>query len=458
MNTLAVVLAGGRGRRLSVLSQDRTESAVPFAGKYRIIDFVLSNCVNSGIFDVGILTQYQPHSLNNHIRTGRPWDLDRTLSGGVTLLPPYQRQGGSLDWYHGTADAVYQNLDFIQHHKTDTVLVLSGDQVYKMDYEPLVCYHRQRRADVTVCVIDVPPDQASQFGILSADEDGCVTKFEEKPRQPSGTMASMGVYVFRTNVLVQRLTQDARLFDSSHDFGTDVLPRMLELGDRFYAYPFQGYWIDVDTVETYWEAHMDLLRTEPRLDLQDPHWRVRTRSEERPPVDIGAGAVISNSLVTNGCAIRGRVENSVLSSGVRVGPGAFVRDSIIFNDCVISSGAVVDRAILDKDVVVGENASIGVDEYYVPDFSHLVGLISGITLVGRNTHLPADLRIGRNCIIPSGLAEDDFLVGSDQEPDPALEPVRVAPAQHKGRPETRTKRTRWNRSIGRPSAVPVTAN
>jgi glucose-1-phosphate adenylyltransferase len=247
MHTIAVIMAGGRGKRLGILSQNRPESAIPFAGKYRVIDFALSNCVNSGIYNVGILTQYQPHSLNDHIRTGRPWDLDRTLSGGVTLLPPYQRQGSCLDWYHGTADAVYQNLDFIQRHKTDTVLVLSGDQVYQMDYEPLLRFHRQRQADVTVCVTNVPLERASQFGILAADENGRVVKFEEKPSKPAGTLASMGIYVFRTDVLVRRLNQNAAGPDSTHDFGWDVLPQMLALGDRFYAYPFEGYWVDVDS-------------------------------------------------------------------------------------------------------------------------------------------------------------------------------------------------------------------
>jgi len=338
MKTRAIVMAGGRGTRLSILSQKRVKPAVPFAGKYRIIDFVLSNCVNSGIFDVGILTQYRPHSLHDHIRAGRPWDLDRELSGGVTLLQPYERESGALDWYQGTADAVYQNLNFVRRHETDTVLILSGDHVYKMDYNPLLRYHEETQADVTICVIDVPLEETFRFGLLVTDEEGRVIEFQEKPLKPRSTLASMGVYVFRTKVLTQRLSEDARLPGSTHDFGEDVLPRMLALGDRLYAYPFEGYWVDVGTVQAYWEANMDLLLADPPLHLSDRKWVIHTRSEERPPVNIRTGAAVSHSLITDGCVIEGRVEYSVLSPGVRVGAGAVVRDSIILTDCRIEPG------------------------------------------------------------------------------------------------------------------------
>lgn len=408
MRTQAIIMAGGRGTRLSILSQKRVKPAVPFAGKYRIIDFVLSNCVNSGIFNVGILTQYRPHSLNEHIHAGRPWDLDRELAGGVTLLQPYQREGGALDWYHGTADAVYQNLNYLARQKTDTVLVLSGDHIYKMDYNPLVRFHQEKQADVTIGVIKVPMEEASRFGILITDESGRVIEFQEKPLQPRGDLASMGVYVFRSDILARRLAEDSGLADSTHDFGQDVLPRMLGLGDKLYAYPFEGYWVDVGTVQAYWEANMDLLLTEPPLNLQDREWIIHTRSEERPPVNIRIGADISHSLITDGCIIEGRVEYSVLSSGVRVRPSAVVRNSILLTGCDIGSGAAIDRSILDKNVLVGDGAHIGFGTDYTPNRLKPENLNSGITLVGKNTQIPERLRVGRNCVIYSDLTPENF--------------------------------------------------
>jgi glucose-1-phosphate adenylyltransferase len=409
VRTQAIIMAGGRGARLSILAQKRVKPAVPFAGKYRIIDFVLSNCTNSGIFNVGILTQYRPHSLHEHIRAGRPWDLDRELSGGATLLQPYQRERGPLDWYRGTADAVYQNLNFIQRHKTDTVLILSGDHIYKMDYNPLLHYHQDKKADVTIGVINVPLEEASRYGLLVTDDGGRVLKFQEKPAKPRSILASMGIYVFRAEVLVQRLTQDARLPDSTHDFGTDVLPRMLERGDRLYAYPFEGYWVDVGTVQAYWEANMDLLLADPLLDLLDRNWVIHTRSEERPPVNIRTGAAVAHCLITDGCVIEGQVEYSVLSPGVRVRAGAMVRNSIVLTDCEIGAGATVDRSVLDKNVVVGEGCHVGFGMDYTFNRLNPEGLNTGITLVGKNTRLPAGLRVGRNCVIDSDLTEADFL-------------------------------------------------
>jgi len=402
-------MAGGRGTRLSVLSQKRVKPAVPFAGKYRIIDFVLSNCVNSGIFDVGILTQYRPHSLHQHIRAGRPWDLDRELSGGVTLLQAYQREGGPVDWYRGTADAVHQNLNFILRQNTETALILSGDHIYKMDYNPLLRFHQDKQADVTIGVIEVPLEEAPRFGLLVTDDDGRVVEFQEKPSQPRSTLASMGIYVFGTEVLAERLAQDARLHNSSHDFGQDVLPRMLERGDRLYAYLFTGYWVDVGTVQAYWEANMDLLLADPPLNLLDRNWVIHTRSEERPPVNIRTGATVSHSLITDGCIIEGQVEYSVLSPGVRVRAGAVVRDSIILTDCEIGAGAVIDRSILDKNVVVGESSHIGFGMDYTPNRLNPEGLNTGITLVGKNSRLPAGLRVGRNCVIDIDLDQADFM-------------------------------------------------
>jgi glucose-1-phosphate adenylyltransferase len=420
MRVMAFVLAGGEGSRLSVLTTKRTKPAVPFAGKYRIIDFTLSNCVNSGIYNVGILTQYRPRSLNDHIRIGRPWDLDR-MNGGVQLLQPYLGRK-DMDWYKGTADAVYQNLNLVRRYKVDHVLVLSGDHIYKMDYGPLLRFHEERGADLTVAAIKVTPEETQRFGILSVDEDDRVVGFQEKPTElqtqgPILSLASMGVYVFNSNVLVQRLEEDARR-GTSHDFGKDIVPRMMKLDDEIYAYPFGGYWVDVGTVQAYWEAHMDLLSDDPPFDLYDPDWVFHTRSEERPPVRVNMeaivdrrvisnGCVIGRSLVSNGCVIGGTVEHSVLSPGVQVGPGALVRHSIIMTDTIVGERAIVDRAILDKNIVVGARSHVGFGDDYTPNETQ-PDLCTGITVVGKNTTIPAGIKIGRNCFIACDLEESDF--------------------------------------------------
>ena len=282
MRVIAMILAGGQGSRLSVLTDKRAKPAVPFAGKYRIIDFVLSNCVHSNIYTVGILTQYRPRSLNDHIRRGRPWDLDR-MRGGVTLLQPYIGHEDS-DWYQGTADAVYQNLDWVEHYNPDHLLVLSGDHVYRMNYELLLRFHEQREADLTIAVIEVKPEEASRFGMITVDEERRVVDFEEKPQQTTSTLASTGIYIFRTSILLQRLREDAEDRDSTHDFGHDIIPQMLARGDHIYAYLFDDYWVDVGTIQAYWEANMDLLLDRPAFNLYSRDWVFHTRSEERPPV------------------------------------------------------------------------------------------------------------------------------------------------------------------------------
>jgi glucose-1-phosphate adenylyltransferase len=420
MRVMAFILAGGEGSRLSVLTAKRTKPAVPFAGKYRIIDFTLSNCVNSGIYNVGILTQYRPRSLNDHIRIGRPWDLDR-MNGGVQLLQPYLGRK-DMDWYKGTADAVYQNLNLVHRYKVDHVLILSGDHIYKMDYGPMLRFHEEKGADLTVAAIKVKPEEVQRFGVLSVDEHNRVVGFQEKPTElqtqgPILSLASMGVYVFNSNVLGQRLEEDARR-RTSHDFGKDIIPRMMELKDEIYAYPFGGYWVDVGTIQAYWEAHMDLLLDSPPFDLYDPDWVFHTRSEERPPVRVSAeaaldrrpvsnGCVIGMSLVSNGCIIRGRVEHSVLSPGVQVGPGALVRHSIVMTDTVIGERAVVDHAILDKNIVVGARSHIGFGDDCTPNEAQ-PDLCTGITVVGKNTIIPGGIKIGRNCFIDCDLQESDF--------------------------------------------------
>jgi glucose-1-phosphate adenylyltransferase len=410
MKVMAFILAGGEGSRLSVLTAKRTKPAVPFAGKYRIIDFTLSNCINSGIYNVGILTQYRPRSLNDHIRIGRPWDLDR-MNGGVQLLQPYLGRK-DMDWYRGTADAVYQNINLVRRYKVDQVLVLSGDHVYKMDYGPMLRFHEEKGADLTVAAIQVRPEEVHRFGILSADEEGKVIGFQEKPtelhtRGPTINLASMGVYVFNPDVLGQRLEEDARRRKSSHDFGKDIIPRMLELDDQVYAYPFSGYWVDVGTVQAYWEAQLDLVSDNPHFDLYDRDWVFHTRSEERPPVRVNTEATIVKSLVSNGCVIGGTVEHSVLSPGVQVGPGALVRHSIIMTDTVIGERAIVDHAILDKNIVVGARSHVGFGDDCTPNEAQ-PDLCTGITVVGKNTVIPVGIKIGRNCFIACDLEESDF--------------------------------------------------
>jgi glucose-1-phosphate adenylyltransferase len=400
MKVKAVILAGGEGTRLATLTAKRAKPAVPFAGKYRIIDFTLSNCVNSNIFDVLVLTQYRPHSLNDHIGRGRPWDLDRSFTGGVQILQPYKGRADT-DWYAGTADAVIQNINFVRRGRPDFVLILSGDHIYEMDYDVLLQFHREKKADATVCTIRVPLDEASRYGILDVDEDYRVREFVEKPAQPPGNLASMGVYVFSYGVLERLLQEDQKRKGSSHDFGKDIIPRMVVEGMRVFAYPYGGYWIDVGTIDAYWEAHMDLLASPPSLNLNDRTWVIHTLSEERPPAHIQNGATVRNSLITNGTVISegALVEQSVLSPGVYVGPNAVVRESIVFTDTYIEAGAVVERCILDKIVVIGHNARVG----KIQDVGEL-----GITCVGKNTHIPAGFTVGRNVVLGTDLRLEDF--------------------------------------------------
>ena len=406
MRILAMILAGGRGSRLSVLANKRAKPAVPFAGKYRIIDFPLSNCVNSGIYTVGVVTQYRPRSLQDHIRNGAPWDLDR-LNGGVWMLQPYQGRLAS-DWYEGTADAIYQNLDFVRNARADYVLVLSGDHVYKMDYSILVSFHQEKRADVTVATLRVSPEEASRFGIVQTDADYRVIHFEEKPPQPKGTLASMGIYVFNYDTLVKVLNEDAKDPNSSRDFGKDIFPKMVREKYRVFAFPYADYWVDVGTIQSYWEAHMDLLADTPPIDLLDREWVIHTRSEERPPVNIRTGATVNHSLITDGCVVEGSVEYSVLSPGVRVKRGAVVRYSIVMTDAVIEQGAMVDRCIIDKNVIVGRGACVGYGSDYTPNNNPDLHLSTGITVIGKNTIVPPDFRIGRNVIVGSDLNDDAF--------------------------------------------------
>ena len=353
---IAMLLAGGQGSRLRVLTEKTAKPAVPFGGKYRIIDFPLSNCVNSNIDTVGILTQYQPLELNEYIGNGQPWDLDRTY-GGATTLPPYQAMNRS-EWYKGTANAIYQNLHFIDKFDPDYVVILSGDHIYRMDYSKMVEFHKANKADCTIAVFDVPLEEASRFGIMSSDAEGRITEFAEKPKQPKSTQASMGVYVFSKDKLYSYLIEDEANPESANDFGKNIIPAMLNNGERLFAYRFEGYWKDVGTIQSLWEANMDLLGENPALSLQSA-WRIYSRNNARPPQYIGAGGSVKNSVITEGCEIYGTVKNSVIGPGVKVMAGAHVEDCVLMGDCVIEADATVQYAIIDSDVVIGAGATVG---------------------------------------------------------------------------------------------------
>ena len=401
--TMAVILAGGEGERLSILSSVRAKPAVPFGGKYRIIDFTLSNCVNSDVDNVVVLTQYNPRSLNDHIGLGRPWDLDRNR-GGVKLLQPYIARGRVAEWYRGTADAVLQNLNVIEHDPSDTILILAGDHIYKMDYQPFIQAHRRKRADVTIAVRRVPLAEASRMGILAMDDSGRIVEWQEKPKLPKSDLASMGVYVFSKRALRRWIGED-RI-----DFGRHVISAMIDGGARVFGYHFDAYWQDVGTIQSYWEANMALLADQPELDLYDKEWLIHTRSEERAPAKIGPTAQVHRSLISHGCVINGTVVNSVLSPGVRVDVGAVVRDSIVMFDSVIRSGAVVDRSILDKEVVVGQGAIVGDgSDFDTPNKQEPGRLNTGITVVGKRSLIPRSVRIGRNVKIAGEVRTTDFV-------------------------------------------------
>jgi glucose-1-phosphate adenylyltransferase len=406
MRVVAILMAGGAGTRLSVLCDYRAKPAVPFAGKFRIIDFTLSNCVNSGIYNVAVLTQYRPHSLNEHIAIGKPWDLDRHR-GGVQLRQPYLARDAG-DWYKGTADAVRQNLDFVIEKRADRVLILSGDHIYKMDYRPMLAFHEQQRADLTVAVRTVPLEETDRFGIMTVDESMRVVEFTEKPRQrDKGTLASMGIYIFNADTLAERLERlHATIPDL--DFGNHVIPSLIS-DARVYAYRFDGYWVDVGTVHAYWETNLQMALPVPPLDLYDPDWVIHTRDQERPAAKIGPQARIVTSLISNGCVVRGTVEESVLSPDVYVSPGAIVRRSVLLNEAWIGPGALVDTCILDCQTVVGSGAVVGYGDAQTPNVTQPAWLNTGITVVGERARIPAGARIGRNVMIHSGRTEEDFV-------------------------------------------------
>ncbi|MFR7821250.1 glucose-1-phosphate adenylyltransferase [Candidatus Pseudoruminococcus sp.] len=354
---VAMLLAGGQGSRLGVLTQKIAKPAVPYGGKYRIIDFPLSNCVNSGIEAVGVLTQYQPLVLNEYIGNGQPWDLDG-MNVGVQVLSPYEKKGGA-DWYSGTANAIYQNINYIDRYNPEYVVILSGDHIYKMDYSKMVAYHKEHNADCTIAVIDVPLAEASRFGILNTNPDGSIYEFDEKPAHPKSTNASMGIYVFSWDKLRKYLIEDEANPDSSNDFGKDILPKMLADGQRMFAYEFSGYWKDVGTIESLWESNMDLLDPNVTLDLADENWKIYSRNPVVAPHYVSPTGVVQNSLISDGCIIEGNVDFSVLFSNVTVAPGAVVNDSILMPGVVVEEGAVIQYAIVSENAVIKKNAVVG---------------------------------------------------------------------------------------------------
>ena len=399
-NAMALILSGGGGERLGVLSAERAVSALPFGGKYRVIDFSLSNCCHSGIGQVGVLAQHAPASLNDHIGAGRPWDLDRR-QGGVVILQPYQTRQHA-GWYRGTADAITQNWDYLEERRPDRVLVLSGDHVYRMDYRALFLAHEQRGASVTLAVTRVPQDQTRRFGMVTMDRGGRVRTLEEKPERSAATHASMGVYVFEFDVLGEMLRS------RPVDLVLDVLRPLVDAGERVYAHEFNGFWEDVGTVASYYRASIELVQPEPRLQLHDTRWPILTRDEERPAALVGGGASIEDSLVSNGCRIEGNVKRSILFSGVTVGRDAEITDSVVMADTVIEPGARVHRAILDKYVRIGEGAVVGEGEDPGPPELHW---LAGLVLVGKDAWVPPGGRVQRPASIGVGGRYEDYRDG-----------------------------------------------
>lgn len=400
---IAMLLAGGQGSRLGVLTQKVAKPAVSFGGKYRIIDFPLSNCINSGVDTVGVLTQYQPLRLNTHIGIGIPWDLDRNV-GGVTILPPYERSKGS-DWYTGTANAIYQNLEYMETYNPEYVLILSGDHIYKMDYGVMLEYHKANNADVTIASMQVPIEEASRFGIVITDEQNRITEFEEKPANPRSNLASMGIYIFSWPVL-----RDALLALSDEpgcDFGKHIIPHCHKEGKRIFAYEYNGYWKDVGTLGSYWEANMELIDIIPEFNLYEEYWKVYTKSDIIPPQYVAQDAVIERSIIGEGTEIYGEVHNSVIGAGVTIEAGAVVRDSIVMRDTQVGAGAVINKAIVAENTKIGANAELGVGEYAPSKYDPKVYQFDLVT-VGENSVIPEGVKIGKNTAISGVTKAEDY--------------------------------------------------
>ncbi len=402
---IAMLLAGGQGSRLGVLTRKVAKPAVTYGGRYRIIDFPLSNCINSGVDTVGVLTQYQPLRLNQHIGIGIPWDLDKK-NGGVTILAPHVKGGDSGEWFMGTANAIYQNIDFIDSNNPEYVLILSGDHIYKMDYSKMLRFHKQKGAAATIAVLEVPMEEASRFGIMNTEEGDKIYEFEEKPKNPKSNLASMGIYIFTWSRLREALIEDNNIHPDS-DFGQHIIPKMLEEGQMLYAYRFAGYWKDVGTIESYWESNMELIKALPEFNLYENFWKIYTNSDHQPPQYIAPTAKVKESLITDGSEIYGEVYHSVLGPNVVVKEGAVIRDSIIMGGSVIGENTVIDRCIIDEKAEIGDNVQMGVGEN-VPNEVKPNVYNTGISVVGGRTKVPSDIVIGKNCVVYGNTVKEDY--------------------------------------------------
>lgn len=403
---IAMLLAGGQGSRLGILTRNVAKPAVTFGGKYRIIDFPLSNCINSGIDTVGVLTQYQPLRLNQHIGIGIPWDLDKR-NGGVTILAPHVKGGGdSGEWFMGTANAIFQNIEYIDSNNPEYVLVLSGDHIYKMDYSKMLEFHKKNNCAATIAVMEVPIEEASRFGIMNTESDDKIYEFEEKPANPKNNLASMGIYIFTWERLREALIEDSKIHPDS-DFGMHIIPKMLEEGQTMYAYRFKDYWKDVGTIESYWQANMELIKTLPEFNLYEDFWKIYTNSDHQPPQYTAAGAKLSTSLASEGCEVYGEVYNSVLGPGVIIEKGAVVKDSIIMENTVVGENCYIERCIIDENCVIGNNIKMGIGENIENESKPKI-YNTGITVVGDNTVIPSNVEIGKNCVIYGNTVESDY--------------------------------------------------
>lgn len=398
-----MLLAGGQGSRLGVLTSKVAKPAVAFGGKYRIIDFPLSNCINSGVDTVGVLTQYQPLKLNTHIGIGIPWDLDRNI-GGVTVLPPYEKSSNS-EWYTGTANAIYQNLEYMESYNPDYVLILSGDHIYKMDYEVMLDFHKANGADVTIAVMPVPIEEASRFGIVIADENRKIIDFEEKPENPRSNLASMGIYIFNWKTLKESLIAMAE--QPALDFGKHVIPYCHQKGQPLYAYEFNGYWKDVGTLNSYWEANMELIDIVPEFNLYEEYWKIYTKSEILPPQYLSSDSVVERSIIGEGSSILGKVYNSVIGCGVTIGKDSVVRDSIIMNNATVKAGCQIDKAIIAENAVIEDNVKLGVGEEAENETApHIYN--HGLVTIGEKSYVPAGVTVGKNTVISGRTVLDDY--------------------------------------------------
>ena len=402
---IGLLLAGGQGSRLGVLTKNVAKPAVLYGGKYRIIDFSLSNCTNSGIDTVGVFTQYQPLKLNAHIGIGKPWDMDR-IDGGVTILSPYLKAEMG-EWFKGTANAVFQNIHYIDKYSPQYVVILSGDHIYKMDYSKMLDFHKENNADATISVINVPYEEASRYGIMNCYENGKIYEFEEKPKQPKSTLASMGVYIFNWPVLREYLIKDDAMQDSENDFGKNIIPAMLQDGKSMWAYQFKDYWRDVGTIQAFWESNMDLVSRVPEFNLYDPEWRIYTPNPVKPAHYIGTDACVKKSMIAEGCMVHGTVINSILFPGSIVEKGAVVENSIVMSNSRVCENSRLDRCILSERVTVGENVSIGFGSDAVNECKPQI-YNSGITVIGEDASIPANAVIGKNVMIDIGVSAQDF--------------------------------------------------